>query len=221
MSGENKLPGWALTIGILGSVAGLAGILAASIVLYTGAVLKAAPELTDAFSQSIEQLEQSDVYGDPDEETVNPWTGKAEVRENTNDQAGDQTRDSSVPFETIKGVLQIPWWYGTWEIANGILALILGAGYLIASIFLLSLRSFAPRLFIVVILLSIVRNLFSIALGAVASIYWAMFTILVSICGLAVDLVFLIVLKVSDKSAFLSSAGPPGSRQRVSPGSVD
>ena len=71
------------------------------------------------------------------------------------------------------------------------------------SISLLVLKKGTPRLFTLVIVVSIIRNVLSLILGIIASIYWAAFTIAISLVGLVVDVVFLVVIRNSEKRAYL------------------
>ena len=199
-----KVPGWAKILGILGVVFGLCGVLAASTTFLTGIIFETESQYVESWNDTVDELDDEDLKPGMyiEEEYVNSFTGRTEVRKKKIRTENDQ-KGGKHSLETIKKVLQVPEWYGTWGLINGVIAILLGGGYILCSISLLVLKKGTPRLFTLVIVVSIIRNVLSLILGIIASIYWAAFTIAISLVGLVVDVVFLVVIRNSEKRAYL------------------
>ena len=191
-------------LGILGIVFGLCGVLGASTMFLTGIIFETESQYVESWNESLDELDEEDLEPGTyiEEEYVNSFTGRTEIRKKKIRNENDRKKGKP-SLETIKKVLQVSEWYGTWGLINGVLAAFLGGGYILCSIFLLVLKKGTPRLFTLIIVFSIIRNLLSVILGIVASIYWAAFTIAMSLVGLVVDVVFLLFIRNGDKSAYL------------------
>ncbi len=95
-----------------------------------------------------------------------------------------------------------PPWHRTWSLINGGLAGLLGAAYMLASIFLILVRSFAPAMFIAIAGASMLRNVVAFSVGISSGSFFMFWSVSSAVMGFLVDLVLVIVVFVSDKSDY-------------------
>lgn len=110
--------------------------------------------------------------------------------------------DPEAVFEAMDEFMTYPPWYKRFAFINGGLQLLLGALYILASIFLLLVKGGAATFFMTVAGISAVRNLVAIGIGLSAGSFFAFWTVTSGAVGFLIDLVLIIVVMVSDRSIY-------------------
>ena len=185
---ENKKtpPRWGSVVGILGIIFGALGLMGGTYELMMPAMF----EMQEKMMDSMKNIEKSEKKQ------------RAEKPPCPDDYNFSTNSDMSSPFDIMKEMWKVPPWYMKWAYVNGSLALILGAAYILASIFLLIVRVGAPIMFISVAALSMLRNAMAIGIGLSAGSFMAYWSVSSAVAGLLIDLVLIIIVMVSDKSAY-------------------
>lgn len=99
-----------------------------------------------------------------------------------------------------------PGWFEEWSLVNGVVGVGLSAGCLLASIFLLTLRPGAPRLFILFSGLSLFWHGIRIVAGSLVANVMAWSLLPAAIFGIVVHAILLAVVLNSDRRAYASQA---------------
>jgi len=174
-------PGWVIVVGVIGMIIGFFSILGAgkSIVM---------PTVIEFQKKVLTRVEE--VYE------------KAEVEKDL------KAKEELPPKEILEigaDLLNLPAWFYKWSIIFGLIGVPVSAFYLFSSIWLFLMKKLAVRLFYVAIGLSICLA-FSRTIVAIASKSFIGFFFLAgSSFWLAVNIVLLLVVILSDKKAFAVS----------------
>lgn len=188
MENRRKTPTWGSVIGVLGIIFGALGMLGGTYELIMPKMIDMQQEMMVAMKEQAqaEQKRKSQQPNYPDDSSK-----KSDV-------------DPTAMFDSMEKMWRIPPWYRTWSLVNGALALILGAAYILAAIFLIIVRAGAPTIFVGVAGLSIIRNLAALGLGISAGSFVAFWSASSSAMGLLIDLVLVIIVLVSDRSPYFN-----------------
>ena len=190
MENKKKPPAWANVIGILGIIFGALGLLGATYELLMPMMFEMQEQMMTSMQEAAEKVE-----AERDKEA--PCPGDQEQREQRASRA-----EHMAAMESMREIWERPPWHKTWSLINGSLAGLLGAGYLLASIFLLIMRPSAPTFFLAVAGASMLRNAVSFGVGIYAGSFLMFWSISSAATGFLIDLVLVIVVLVSDKSDY-------------------
>ena len=214
---RKKPPSWASVVGVMGLIFGLSG-------MGNGAYEIAVPYIFALQQQIMDAIEETGEFDEPSLECSADnadaeWTDSdtddeyAVEEEGAGEEALDEDEvdaDTQAQIDEITHMMAdmfaTPPWYQKWTALNGSLALLLGAAYLLASIFLLLLRPGAPRLFMWVAGLSICRGVMAASVVASSFSIMMLWSGLSAVVGILIDVVLIIVVSVSDRSAYAASA---------------
>ena len=208
MSKKKKPPAWGTIVGILGIVFGLSGMLSSAYEIALPYMLAMQQQMMESMRENIDD---TDSAIDPAEEceTTESNQDEAELECLDTEEIAETQVEVDEVFDTMIDMMKVPAWYKDWALINGGLGLILGAGYLLASIFLLLLRPGAPTLFMVIAGLSICRGGLAVAIVASAFSLMLFWSGVMAVVGLLIDVVLIIVVAVSDRSAYAKPAKSP------------
>jgi len=115
---------------------------------------------------------------------------------------GDQPAFPELPEK----LFEFPEWFEGWSLLNGIVGVGLSAGCLLASIFLLTVRPGAPRLFLFFSALSLFWHAVRIVAGGLAATLMAWSMLPAAIFGVVVHAVLIAIVLKSDRQAYASQA---------------
>ena len=191
MEPRKKPPTWGSVVGVLGICFGALGLLGGTYKLIM-------PAMFDMQNQMMESMKEAAKEAEKKKAEQSPWPG-------------DKTRHGQNPppdkvFESMENFWKFPPWYKTWSIANGVLQMILAAIYILACIFLLTVRRGAPTIFIGVAGASMIRNIASFGVGLASGSMLVFWSATSAVSGFLVDLVLVIVVAVSDRSAYFKDS---------------
>ena len=188
MSKKKKPPAWGTIVGILGIVFGLSGMLSSACEIALPYMLAMQQQMMESMRENIDD---TDSAIDPAEEceTTESNQDEAELECLDTEEIAETQVEVDEVFDTMIDMMKVPAWYKDWALINGGLGLILGAGYLLASIFLLLLRPGAPTLFMVIAGLSICRGGLAVAIVASAFSLMLFWSGVMAVVGLLIDVV--------------------------------
>jgi len=208
MTTDKKPPAWGMVVGILGICFGALGLMGGGYELMMPMMMSMQKKMMEGMRESIKEKPPAAA----EKETEKPRTAKRKQR------AADsgETRppvpkvDPDAMFKTMEGLMSGPPWYERFAYINGGLQLLLSAVYILASAFLLLARRGAATLFLCVAGISALRNLTAVIVGLSAGSFFAFWSVTSGAGGLAIDLVLIIIVALSDRSAYRdrSNAAP-------------
>lgn len=207
MSEKKKPPAWGTIVGILGIVFGLSGMLSSAYEIALPYMLAMQQQMMESMRDTIDDTGSINP-AEECEATANDQN-EAELECFDTGEIAETQAEVDEVFDTMVDMMAVPAWYKDWALINGGLGLILGAGYLLASIFLLLLRPGAPTLFMVIAGLSICRGGLAVAIVASAFSLMLFWSGVMAVVGLLIDVVLIIVVAVSDRSAYAKPAKSP------------
>jgi hypothetical protein len=127
-------------------------------------------------------------------------------------------RDPDFPdgmADILRDMYDMPGWFGVWAIVFGAIGVVVGAFYLLAAIWFIQLKRSADKIFIGALGVSILLALLQIITIIPASSIIAVFITAGCTFSLIIDLILLIVIMTSDRSAFKGDAATAGPVQPV------
>jgi hypothetical protein len=176
-------------VGVLGILFGCLGILGGGQDLLMPKMVKMQKEMMEGFAKAPPQANQNQAPGST---STNPQDNKATAR---------NAPDPAV-FKTMEKMWDFPEWFGTWSIIVGSSKALISAFYLFAAICLLQVKPFAIRLFYWAAGASIALSTLKFAVAISAFSFMGMAMMAGGIFGALIDVVLIIVVATSDKSAF-------------------
>jgi len=119
-------------------------------------------------------------------------------------------------FKAMEKMFDVPDWFGTWSIFTGITKAFISAFYLFASIMLIQLKPAAIRLFYWALGANISLSILKAAVGIYSFSFMSMAMMMGGLFGALIDVVLIIVVATSDKSAFSQHQEPIDSTELAS-----
>ncbi|MBI1731174.1 MAG: hypothetical protein HYR49_00200 [Gammaproteobacteria bacterium] len=95
-----------------------------------------------------------------------------------------------------------PPWYPRYSMGMGVVRLLLGAGCMLASLFLILVRPGADFFFMLVLGLSAARNLTAVGIGIAAGSLFSFWAVVGGVVGFVLDIMLLVVCVVSDRTPY-------------------
>ncbi len=111
-------------------------------------------------------------------------------------------QSTSQSMDMLSQMMDHPDWFGTWCVAVGIIALVISAFYIYASILLLQLKKSAIRLFYIAIGLSVSFIILRALVTISAMPLWGMSYLMYGVIGLVIQGIVIFVVLRGDKQAF-------------------
>lgn len=187
MENKKKPPTWGYVVGILGILFGACGLLGATYELLMPMMFEMQEQMMVSMQEAAETAEKERATKEPCPEESNRQQSHAE---------------QMAAFESMRKMLDRPPWHRTWSLINGGLAGLLGAAYMLAAIFLILVKPWAPTLFLSIAGASMLRNIISFSVGIASGSFLMFWSVSSAVMGFLVDLVLVIVVLVSDKSDY-------------------
>lgn len=187
MNTAQKPPSWATLVGVLGICFGVLGLIGGGYELMMPMMLSMQGRMMESMKESAKEAAK-----------------KPRCPENGKTAQPDINPDAM--FESMKEFMTVPPWHTRFAYANGSLQLVLGALYILSSIFLMLLKRGAAMFFLAVASLSALRNIVAFGVGIYAGSFMAFWSVISGAGGLLIDLVLLIVVAVSDRSMYRRTA---------------
>lgn len=188
---KSKVPTWANVVGIFGLCFGVMGVLGGTYQIMMPMMMR----MQEHMIESIESAQKAR------SERPDPMCPGSV------DPGGPRVPDPG--FETMKQMWKIPPWYNTWATVNGSLQMLLGAAYILACIFMLSMRRGAPTIFVGVLIASLLRNTTAFGVGLASGTIMAWGSVTASAMGFLIDIVLLVVVLISDRSPYFPESATP------------
>jgi len=117
----------------------------------------------------------------------------------------EMRRDSDAPEELVDAIMEmvdIPGWFKVWSIIIGAVGLLLNGLYVFGGIALLTVKRYAPRLVIAVLILSMILALAEAVAAGFASSLLGVIMMVGALFSIVIDFVLLLVIVFNDKSVF-------------------
>ncbi|MDR3482581.1 MAG: hypothetical protein P4L91_17935 [Burkholderiaceae bacterium] len=183
-----KKPTWVTIVGVLGIIFGCLGILGGGQEIMMPKIMKMQKEMWTAVQQ--QSLTQSN-------------NNQAERGINQANNVGDNRVIPNPPMlNVMKNMFDVPEWFGGWSIFAGSAKALISAFYLFASIWLLQLKQNAIKLFYWALGSNIFLSILKAAVGLYAFSFMTMAMQMGGLFGALIDVVLIIVVATSDRSAF-------------------
>jgi hypothetical protein len=170
-------PGWVIVIGTLGIIISLMGIIG------TGKSMIAPRVLEFVQNEILANLE--DIY------EVEDWEYEELPPEEL--------------LEMARKFLALPDWFYKLSVVFGIIGFFIYVYYLFSSVWLILIKKNAVLLFYIAIALSMCLSLSRIIAASFSRSFIGFIFMFGSVIGIAINIILLIVIAVSDKSAFVTS----------------
>jgi hypothetical protein len=187
MTAERKAPTWGMVVGILGICFGALGLMGGGYELMMPMMMSMQKKMMEGMRQSVKERPQA---------SAEEGKQKAEAPK----------VDPEAVFKTMEDFMSGPPWYEKFSYINGGMQLLLSALYILASAFLLLARRGAATFFIWVAAISALRSLTAVVVGLSAGSFLAFWSVASGTAGLAIDLVLIAIVAVSDRSPYRTSA---------------
>jgi hypothetical protein len=193
-----KRPTWATVVGVLGIIFGGFGILGAGQDMLMPYMFTIQKEIFAGIEEQVEreadkQRGEADSVGDHDQELEKrrgiPFDGPPDPM-----------------FKMMEQMWNFPDWFPAWSVASGIFRLLLNGFYIMASIMLLMVKPYSIRIFYIAAGTSIGFSIIKAGVLASALSFMGIAMMLGGIFGIIIDIVLIVVVAISDKTAFRSPA---------------
>ena len=196
MAEKIEIPGWAKFVGIFGIILGLCG-------MFGGAYDLMMPSMLATQSQMMESMKEAVKNAEKSHQTQAQCSGDENTRRN------QVAVDSAAVFQSMNSFMEVPTWFKEWSISKGIARLLISAGLVLSSVFLLIGKRGAPTIFFAVSILDFLRGIITMIVGGMSGsiiLWWSVGTTAV---GFFLLLILVIVVVVSDRSVYFPGKSTP------------
>lgn len=196
MAEKIEIPGWAKFVGIFGIILGLCGMFGGVYDLMTPSMLTIQSQMMESMREVVKNAEKN----------------RQEKTECSGDENTRQDRlavDPTVMFQSMNSLMEVPTWFKEWSISKGIARLLISAGLVLSSVFLLIGKRGAPTIFFAVSILDFLRGIITMIVGGMSGsiiLWWSVGTTAV---GFFLLLILVIVVVVSDRSVYFPGKSTP------------
>ncbi len=183
-----------MVVGVLGIIFACFGILGAGQDMLMPYMLTIQKEIFAGIEEQVEREEDS----------------RRSETESADDHGKEYEKRRGIPydgppdamFRMMENVWNFPDWFATWSITSGVFRLLINGFYIMASIMLLMVKPYSIRMFYIAAGTSIGFSIIKAGVLASALSFMVIAMMFGGIFGIIIDIVLIVVVAVSDKTAF-------------------